>query len=91
MDCDAVILAASPRPLRNIDGAMLDPSEGVTFVQPLTELPTPAHTAEEARAAAVSLAIESLSGGERMKVRFAGWGVPVRARPLKIVGKRVVL
>lgn len=61
VSCDAVILAASQRPLRNIDGAVLDPSDGVTFIQPLTELTTPAHTAEEARVAAASIAIESLS------------------------------
>jgi hypothetical protein len=35
--CDAVILATAPRPLRNIDGAVFDASDGVTFVQPITD------------------------------------------------------
>ena len=33
--CDGVVLAASPRPNRNIIGALADDSPGVTFVQPL--------------------------------------------------------
>lgn len=33
--CDAVILAGPALPLRNIDGAVRDDSEGVVFVQPL--------------------------------------------------------
>jgi hypothetical protein len=33
--CDAVILAADPRPNRNIEGALLDGSDGVTFLQPI--------------------------------------------------------
>jgi D-hydroxyproline dehydrogenase subunit alpha len=33
LDCDAVILAASPRPLRNVDGAIGEPAPAVTFVQ----------------------------------------------------------
>jgi NADPH-dependent 2,4-dienoyl-CoA reductase/sulfur reductase-like enzyme len=32
--CDAVILAADPRPVRNVEGALAEPSEGVTFIQP---------------------------------------------------------
>jgi D-hydroxyproline dehydrogenase subunit alpha len=32
--CDAVVLAAPGRPLRNVDGAVLPGSAGVTFVQP---------------------------------------------------------
>jgi D-hydroxyproline dehydrogenase subunit alpha len=37
LDCDAVILAASARPLRNVDGAIFEPAPGVTFVQPAAE------------------------------------------------------
>jgi putative NAD(P)-binding protein len=33
--CDGVVLAAGPRPNRNIAGAVADDSPGVTFVQPL--------------------------------------------------------
>ena len=33
--CDGVILAASPRPNRNITGALADDSPGVTFIQAL--------------------------------------------------------
>jgi hypothetical protein len=33
--CDGVVLAASPRPNRNITGALANDSPGVTFVQPL--------------------------------------------------------
>jgi D-hydroxyproline dehydrogenase subunit alpha len=33
LDCDAVILASSARPLRNVDGAITDPADAVTFVQ----------------------------------------------------------
>lgn len=33
LTCDAVLLTGDPRPLRNVDGAVLDPSPGVTFVQ----------------------------------------------------------
>ena len=33
--CDGVVLAASPRPNRNITGALADDSPGVTFIQPL--------------------------------------------------------
>lgn len=32
--CDAVILAAAPRPNRNVGGALLDGDAGVTFLQP---------------------------------------------------------
>lgn len=32
--CDAVVLAGSPRPNRNVDGAISDASAGVVFVQP---------------------------------------------------------
>jgi NADPH-dependent 2,4-dienoyl-CoA reductase/sulfur reductase-like enzyme len=32
--CDAVILAGPPRPNRNVDGAITDPSPDVVFVQP---------------------------------------------------------
>jgi NADPH-dependent glutamate synthase beta subunit-like oxidoreductase len=44
--CDCVVLAARERPLRNVDGAVLDGAAGVSFVQPV------ALTAEEAEARA---------------------------------------
>lgn len=34
--CDGIVLAAEARPNRNIDGALFDDADGVTFVQPLT-------------------------------------------------------
>lgn len=37
LDCDAVILAASPRPLRNVDGAIGEPAHAVTFIQPAAD------------------------------------------------------
>jgi NADPH-dependent 2,4-dienoyl-CoA reductase/sulfur reductase-like enzyme len=33
--CDGVVLAAAPRPSRNVDGALLDGDAGVTFLQPI--------------------------------------------------------
>jgi hypothetical protein len=33
--CDGVVLAGAARPNRNVDGALFDEAEGVTFVQPL--------------------------------------------------------
>jgi D-hydroxyproline dehydrogenase subunit alpha len=37
LDCDAVILAGSPRPLRNVDGAISEPADAVTFIQPAAD------------------------------------------------------
>jgi hypothetical protein len=37
LDCDAVILAGSVRPLRNVDGAISVPADGVTYIQPAAE------------------------------------------------------
>jgi glycine/D-amino acid oxidase-like deaminating enzyme len=34
LPCDAVLLAADPRPNRNVAGALVEPSAGVTFIQP---------------------------------------------------------
>lgn len=51
MSCDAVILADSIRPLRNVDGAVYDPAAGVTFVQPADEVSTHELTAALARRA----------------------------------------
>ena len=33
LPCDAVLLAADPRPVRNVEGAITDDAEGVTYVQ----------------------------------------------------------
>jgi hypothetical protein len=37
LGCDAVILADSPRPLRNVDGAVGEPAPAVTFIQPAAD------------------------------------------------------
>ncbi|MDQ8706106.1 NAD(P)-binding protein [Streptomyces sp. LHD-70] len=34
--CDGIVLAADARPNRNVEGALFDDADGVTFVQPLT-------------------------------------------------------
>ena len=49
LDCDAVILAASPRPLRNVDGAIFEPAAGVTYVQPDADAGTWEQAASAAR------------------------------------------
>jgi len=49
LDCDAVILAASPRPLRNVDGAIFEPAGGVTYVQPAADAGTWERAASAAR------------------------------------------
>jgi len=49
LDCDAVILAASPRPLRNVDGAIFEPAAGVTYVQPAADTGTWEQAASAAR------------------------------------------
>lgn len=36
VSCDAVVLAGSPRPNRNVTGALSDDSPGVVFVQPIS-------------------------------------------------------
>ncbi len=57
--CDAVILADSVRPLRNVDGAIFEDAHRVTFVQPTAEV----SSAEEVSAAA-RRAIAGLFSGE---------------------------
>lgn len=42
IDCDAVVLADQPVANRNVDGAVLPGSAGVTFVQPVTPIGGPA-------------------------------------------------
>jgi hypothetical protein len=49
--CDAVLLAAHPRPVRNVEGAIADDAPGVTFLQDL-DAPTFADTARLAAALA---------------------------------------
>jgi NADPH-dependent 2,4-dienoyl-CoA reductase/sulfur reductase-like enzyme len=49
LDCDAVILAASPRPLRNVDGAIFEPAPGVTYASPAAETATWEQVASAAR------------------------------------------
>ena len=49
LDCDAVILAASQRPLRNVDGAIFEPAAGVTYVQPAADIGTWEQAASAAR------------------------------------------
>lgn len=55
IDCDAVILAASPRPLRNVDGAVFDGAPRVTFAQPVADVCTWEEVAAAARAAVADL------------------------------------
>ncbi|MGO1972214.1 MAG: FAD-dependent oxidoreductase [Propionibacteriaceae bacterium] len=64
LPCDSVVLAASPKPLRNIDGAVRDASSGVTFIQPLDPAATAAEVVLTARNAISSLpsTIPSLQG-----------------------------
>ena len=50
LDCDAVILAAGARPLRNVDGAIFEPAPGVTYVQPAAETGRWEEVASAARA-----------------------------------------
>jgi hypothetical protein len=52
LSCDAVALATAPRPLRNIDGAVLEGSEHVTFIQPVGETMSAADTIDAARRSA---------------------------------------
>lgn len=58
VDCDAVILAGSIRPLRNVDGAIHDPAEQVTFIQPAAEVSSQEEVATYARAAAADFSLE---------------------------------
>ena len=58
LDCDAVILAASARPLRNVDGAIFEPAPGVTYVQPAAETSRWDEVASAARAQASQIPLE---------------------------------
>jgi hypothetical protein len=58
LSCDAVILAAAPRALRNVDGAVFDPSGGVTFVQPVADHASESWVAAKAAEAARRLAAQ---------------------------------
>ena len=55
LDCDAVILAGSARPLRNVDGAITDPADAVTFVQPAADQGSWEQVAAASRAAVARL------------------------------------
>ncbi len=57
LPCDAVIVAAPTRPLRNVDGAVLPGSRNVTFVQPGGAETSPADLVVAARAAAARLRV----------------------------------
>lgn len=61
ISCDAVILAGSQRPLRNVDGAVTEPAPMVAFVQPLGEHTTHADVAQQVREALPEL-IRQTSG-----------------------------
>jgi hypothetical protein len=56
--CDCVVLAAHERPLRNVDGAVLDDAPGVTFVQPVASFGAAAVVEAYARATAREIAVE---------------------------------
>ncbi len=58
ISCDAVILAGSIRPLRNVDGGIHDPADHVTFIQPAAEESSQEKVASFARAAAADLNLE---------------------------------
>ncbi len=58
LDCDAVILAASARPLRNVDGAIFEPAPGVTYVQPAAETSRWDEVASAAQALAGQIPLE---------------------------------
>jgi NADPH-dependent 2,4-dienoyl-CoA reductase/sulfur reductase-like enzyme len=75
LPCDAVILGARVRPLRNIDGAVFG-GEGVTFVQLVAENAAASEVVEAARTAATALR-KDLSGGNH-EGEFARWRVSVR-------------
>jgi NADPH-dependent 2,4-dienoyl-CoA reductase/sulfur reductase-like enzyme len=53
--CDAVVLAEDPRPLRNVDGAVLEPADDVSFVQPIADTSTHEWAAVQARTATAQL------------------------------------
>jgi hypothetical protein len=59
--CDAVLLAAGARPVRNIDGAIADDADGVVYLQDV-----PASTFEETvrRAAAFARQIMPAHSGQ---------------------------
>ena len=57
--CDAVILAAQMRPMRNIDGAIFENmSEAVTFVQLVSDMASHEQRAENARRIASNLEVD---------------------------------
>jgi hypothetical protein len=53
--CDAIILAARSRPLRNVDGAIWPDSEHVTFIQPVGGRLTADQVIHEAREAGAAI------------------------------------
>jgi D-hydroxyproline dehydrogenase subunit alpha len=55
LGCDAVILADSPRPLRNVDGAIGEPAPAVTFIQPAADKGSWQRVAAASRTAAAGL------------------------------------
>jgi hypothetical protein len=55
LGCDAVILACSPRPLRNVDGAIGEPASAVTFIQPAADEGSWQQVAADSRSAAARL------------------------------------
>ena len=71
LDCDAVILAASARPLRNVDGAIFEPAPEVTYVQPAAETSSWEDVASAARAAAGQVGqVRQMAGqAQQMEVR----------------------
>jgi hypothetical protein len=53
--CDAVVLAGDVRPLRNVDGAVLNGAERVSFIQPTSTGMDPGDVIAFARAKAVQV------------------------------------
>ncbi len=62
IECDAVILAAKPRPLRNVDGAIWPDSPSATFIQPVAESLTAEEVIEAAKKAAAELGSRAALG-----------------------------
>jgi D-hydroxyproline dehydrogenase subunit alpha len=62
VECDALLLAGDLRPLRNVDGAVLEGSACTSFVQPLEDGMDPSTTGKSARAEAVRIRAEMGAG-----------------------------
>lgn len=69
LPCDAVVLATPCRPLRNVDGAVVPGSPGVTFVQPDGTHASVDDAVAAARAAAAELLAPVVPSPQSLEVR----------------------